>query len=377
MALEDAGSLIKPAIIGGAVIGIAALGFATGGLLAATTVAVIGRVFGQALGESAKDLTKIGIEKFTEYFVDGAAEPAIDGFRKSHPTLEDIYREAFRLSLFSIRPEGVRAMEKKSDAEALRFDLGRIDGGVSSLYGDWFENWNAGLKKEVTLSFEGIDLQGLDKTQLDADTAARCFRATMERIDAQGALIRSNKNSLALTFRSVPEELLEELRGRLPECFPPFFRGLLVKPQNATAMNESELLFRDQFIAAFEHIKEGLGEIKETVTTVAKDTARLPRMEETLNALAARTTIDTDISEFSRGFRSLTLITDDFQKTLSGELAEAKKKREDAERERDEAKEKAREMAAKCALLELENHVLEGQLNAILSLAQAPRSVRR
>jgi hypothetical protein len=63
---------------------------AVGGPLAAATVAVAGRVLGEALGKTGEELLKTFIEKANDYFFDSAGEPLIHGFRVEHPTLEDI-----------------------------------------------------------------------------------------------------------------------------------------------------------------------------------------------------------------------------------------------------------------------------------------------
>jgi len=186
MASEGASSVIKPVVIGGVTIGVAALALTTGGLLGVATVSVLGRIFGTALGESAKKLTEKGVETFTQKFLDKAAEPAIDGFRKAHPTLEDIYREAFRLSLYSIRPKSEAAREGMFYAETVRLDLISSD-RISNEYADWFDNWDAALNKEIMPNLEGVNLEEIDQSRTNIDAAARCFKLAMERIDAQGA----------------------------------------------------------------------------------------------------------------------------------------------------------------------------------------------
>jgi len=280
MASEGASSVIKPVVIGGVTIGVAALALTTGGLLGVATVSVLGRIFGTALGESAKKLTEKGVETFTQKFLDKAAEPAIDGFRKAHPTLEDIYREAFRLSLYSIRPKSEAAREGMFYAETVRLDLISSD-RISNEYADWFDNWDAALNKEIMPNLEGVNLEEIDQSRTNIDAAARCFKLAMERIDAQGAMLRSESNKLSIATRNAPEELLNHLKKYLPGRFPQIFRALLVMPDNVAAMNESELAFRDQFQASFEQITEDLEEIKETAANVAEDTAAIRELQVT------------------------------------------------------------------------------------------------
>lgn len=86
---------------------------AVGGPLAAASVAVAGRVLGEAFGETSKELLKNFIEKANDYFFDAAGEPLIDGFQVAHPTLDDLYRRAFQLSLLSLKPAGPEAKNRK------------------------------------------------------------------------------------------------------------------------------------------------------------------------------------------------------------------------------------------------------------------------
>jgi hypothetical protein len=280
MAPKGSSSVFKPVVIGGVTLGVTALALTTGGVLGVATVSVLGRFFGTALGESAKKLTEKGVETFTQKFLDKAAEPATEGSRRAHPALEDIYREAFRQSLCSIRPKGEAVRERVFYAKSVELDLVGSD-RISSEYADWFDNWDAALSKGITLNLEGIDFQKIDQPHIDIDAAARNFRITMERIDAQGAMLRSDSYTLSITTRNAPEGLLNELKKRLPERFPQIFRALLVLPENVAAMNESELAFRDQFQASFEQIREGLDEIKNTATDVARDTTAIRIVQET------------------------------------------------------------------------------------------------
>ena len=269
MAIEDVRLGNKSVIIGGATIGVAVLAFSAGNLLGAGTVSVLCSTFGKSLGESTNKLIGNAVGKFSEKFLDTATEPAIDGFRKSHPTLEDIFREAFRLSLLSIAPRNAEATRKVPDVEAVRLNLSSEDVRVSSTYADWFDNWDAALKKDVPINLYGIDFNSIDEFHDNPDKAGICFKATMERIDAQGTMIRLNKEaSITLPLRAAPEQLLSELKKRLPKCFSQFVRELLVKPENITAMNESEFEFRAKFLASFEQIGEHLRELRGDTATI-------------------------------------------------------------------------------------------------------------
>jgi hypothetical protein len=256
--VEDSGlhSYIKPLAIGGVTVGVTALALATGGLLAATTVAVLGRIFGETLGESTKELTKAGAERFVETFFDKASEPTIDGFKSPHPNLEDIYREALRLSLFSLRPADATHV---GAAASIRLNLNQNSAATEPAYRQWFEDWDTALKKGVQLDLAGIELHHADVFAPVSAADLSSFQATMARIAAQGAMINARTNrSIVLKVEDVPEPLMAQLTSRLPQIFPDFYRKLLVKPENATAMNESELLFRDQFLTGLRLIADHL-----------------------------------------------------------------------------------------------------------------------
>ena len=253
---EVARALVVPAIKGASTACGLVLGGFLGGAAGGMVGAAFGRLAGEALGELGKKVTEAAIEKGSEYFVDKSAEPLIDGFRKSHPTLKDIYREAFRLSLFSIRP----------DLKTTALNLSSSYGGTSVEYLDWFENWDDALRKGVALNLEGLDLPDND---LQADP---CFKAIMERIDAQGGTLRGKAvregKKFSVEYPSdLPDALLAFLKARLPDLFVQFYKDQLVKEENRTAFNEKELRFQEQFVSCFGRLEEKVDAIREAQAT--------------------------------------------------------------------------------------------------------------
>jgi tetratricopeptide (TPR) repeat protein len=264
MASEVAKSLVKPAIKCASTACGLALGGFLGGAAGGVVGAAFGRLAGEALGEFGKKITEAAVEKGSEYFVDKSAEPLIDGFRKSHPTLEEVYREAFRLSLFSIRP----------DPKNTALNLSSAYGRASAEYLDWFENWDAALKlkKDVALNVKGLDLPEND---LQADT---CFKAAMERVDAQGGMlrgraIRDGKRVSVENPSDLPDGLLAFLKARLPDLFVQFYKDELVKEENRTAFNEKELIFQQQFVASFARLEKAVHEVKDDTTAIREEQA--------------------------------------------------------------------------------------------------------
>ena len=256
MTTEVARALVVPAIKGASTACGLVLGGFLGGAAGGMVGAAFGRLAGEALGELGKKVTEAAIEKGSEYFVDKSAEPLIDGFRKSHPTLKDIYREAFRLSLFSIRP----------DLKTTALNLSSSYGGTSVEYLDWFENWDDALRKGVALNLEGLDLPDND---LQADP---CFKAVMERIDAQGGTLRAKAvregKKFSVEYPSdLPDALLAFLKARLPDLFVQFYKDQLVKEENRTAFNEKELRFQEQFVSCFGRLEEKVDAIREAQAT--------------------------------------------------------------------------------------------------------------
>jgi len=196
----------------------ALVALAVGGPFAAATVAVAGRVFGQALGESAKDLTKTFVDKANDYFFDTAGEPLIDGFQIAHPTLEDIYRRAFHLSLLRLRP-AVPDAEKKSKKNAVEYD--------------WFGYWNAAFEAGIPFSAAGIKLP---KNDAEADAA---FKVALEVFAAQGLKHLRKEVSITLRTEPLPDELLQELKAKLPDKLDDYINSLLVQDENTTAYKET------------------------------------------------------------------------------------------------------------------------------------------
>jgi hypothetical protein len=230
----------------------ALVALAVGGPLAAATVAVAGRVLGEALGESGKKLTETFVEKASDYFWDSAGEPLIDGFRVEHPTLEDIYRRAVQLSLLSLRPPASKEKQrKKSDAAEY----------------DWFEYWDIALKSGIPFSAAGIKLP---KNGAEADES---FTAAMEILAAQGAKRHRSDISLTLETESLPEELFHELKAALPGKLDHFFNSLLVKDENTSAYKEHDLVFKQQFLASFARLEQKVDDVKTDITAVREEQA--------------------------------------------------------------------------------------------------------
>jgi tetratricopeptide (TPR) repeat protein len=255
MAFELPGTTFKP-VVRAACVG---LGSAIAGPLGTATGAFVGGAFGDIFGASLVHLLETTSERFiervNETFFDKSAESLYERLRGSRPTLEVIYRQAFRHSLEQIRPH----CEKEHD--------------------DWFVNWDCALQSEVTVILEEIQ-----PTQIDTNQFESLFRAAMERLDAQGSAIQCESRSLILKIRPAPELLLSELRKQLPEYFKGGFRSLIVQPENAAVWNEAELLFRDWFSTAITGIKE-------TLESVDRKTDALPRIESLLHELLRFTAV--------------------------------------------------------------------------------------
>jgi len=219
---------------------------------AAATIAVAGRLLGQKLGDSAADLVGVFADNINDYFWDSAADPIIDGFRKSHPTVEDIYRRAFELSLKSIQPfwksvetdqpSGNEKQDKKANY-------------------DWFSKWDHALEHGIPFDAQGI------KLPRTADEADALFKSAMERLAALGTKHREGDLSItSIQTEPLPDPLFTLLKEKLPNCFDQFFRDLLVKPENATALNETTLDFQTNVLVT-------LGRVEKKVDLVVATTA--------------------------------------------------------------------------------------------------------
>ena len=183
------------------------------------------------------------VNKLNDYFWDSAADPLIDGFRKSHPTVEDTYRRAFELSLTSLHPayEKIKAENPSADSEY-----------------DWFGKWDFALKNGIPFDAHGMKLP---KTSAEADAT---FKTAMERLAAMGTKRREGNLSITtIESEPLPKSLLNLLKEGLPGNFDQFFRDLLVKPENATALNEATLDFHSNVLV-------NLAELKATTTATHK-----------------------------------------------------------------------------------------------------------
>jgi len=302
MAFDEPNSLIKPAIriaaagLGAAVAG--PLGFALGGLLA------------DALGASAAQLVKSYAENFgaeaAKKLLDTGAGSLAQKLKKSAPDLESAYRQALRLSLSQI--------QTRADHE----------------FEDWFANWDTCLNAGVQLNLDEIQ-----PAQLTPDKLDELFRSTMERLDAQGAAIKQNSQSLILKTRTAPVPLLEEINSRLPQCFKENFRSLIVRDEYGQAWKEAEQLFQDSVSAILD--------------VIAERTKPLTLMVEQTTAI-----LDGVLSSGERTAQMLEIVQTE---------SVADKKR-------------IKEQDAELFLLRAENRKFREQIDLVLSVFQAPGSGR-
>jgi tetratricopeptide (TPR) repeat protein len=272
MALNGTAPLVKVVALGG----VTAAAFAVGGLLGGATVAIVGRFVGDALAVPGKKLLETLCDKVGHYAIDGSAEPLLDGFRRAHPTLNEVYREAYRLSLLCICPPAV----KPSGAQTLSLNLDEAPDSAAQRYDEWFRNWDAALAAGVTFDVEAPLLPEYDG-EIDS-----CFLAAMTRLDVQGARIRAikesgaNNTSILLTLRPLPEELLDLLKAGLPKHFPQIYKSLLVKPENIAAMNEYQLFFQENFLVSFARLEP-------KVDVVVEITGKIDQKQDALMELVA------------------------------------------------------------------------------------------
>jgi hypothetical protein len=229
---------------------------AVGGPFAAATVAVAGRVLGQALGATGKDLLKTFVGKTNDYFFDTTGEGLIDGFRVEHPTLEDVYRRAFELSLLSLRPAEQEAGKRNgNDGHAAEYD--------------WFGHWEFALKSGIPFTATGIRLPRDDG---EADAA---FRAAMEILAAQGAQRLSGGISITLKTEALPDDLFRVLKEEVPAKLDFFFNSLLVQDENTTAWKEHDLVFKREFLASFARLEGKVDRVDAKLSAVAGDIAEI------------------------------------------------------------------------------------------------------
>jgi tetratricopeptide (TPR) repeat protein len=227
---------------------------AVGGPLAAATVAVAGRVLGQALGATSRELLKTFVGKTNDYFFDTTGEGLIDGFRVEHPTLEDVYRRAFELSLLSLRsPEQEAGKRNGNDGHAAEYD--------------WFGHWEFALKSGIPFTATGIRLPRDDG---EADAA---FRAAMEILAAQGAQRLSGGISITLKTEALPDDLFRVLKEEVPAKLDFFFNSLLVQDENTTAWKEHDLVFKREFLASFAQLFQEVHEVKTDTTAIREEQA--------------------------------------------------------------------------------------------------------
>ncbi len=234
----------KPAIR----VAAAGLGAAAGGPLGGA----LGAWVGASVGGTASALIETYAEKFGdkagEALLEAGGDSLAEWIKGDGLDLGDLYRATLQVSLEAIRSKA-----------------------VEDYYEDWFKNWKTCLKKEVTL-----DLPPLRGEQLVPEKLEALLRSTLERLDGQGAAIRSKSQSVILKCRVMPEDLFLQLKTSLPDLLNQTFRGLIVNPEYEVAWKQAEDLFRNAIS----------GQIKTSVTrrlvTVKNWTRSLKRFEELL-----------------------------------------------------------------------------------------------
>ena len=196
----------------------------------------LGGFLGDALGKSAADFTKKYAEKFGEEagkkLFEMGTESIAEKLKGSEPDLAALYRDALRVSLEQIHPQFVPP------------------------FGDWFDNWKTCLESKAPLWLDQILSDELHSAKLDG-----IFRRTMERLDGQGAAIKQKSQSLLLEPRAAPDQLLADLKDRLPKPFKENFHALLVNKRYEVAWKEAEQVFQDWLRDEIIHISGGVDQI--------------------------------------------------------------------------------------------------------------------
>ncbi|MGH9614673.1 MAG: hypothetical protein ACRD4P_16520, partial [Bryobacteraceae bacterium] len=229
-------SWTKPAIrVAGAGLGAAVAGPLGGAL---------GGWLGAALGGSAAVLIEKYAEKFGEKagekLLETSADSLAERVKESSLDLESIYRDALRLS------------------------LDKVHAHMGNGFDDWFDNWNTCLAASMPLNLSSVSADQLVPANLDD-----LFRTTLERLDAQGTAIRQKSVSFRLKCRVMPEALLSELSGRLPELLDQNFRALIVKPEYEEGWKQAQAIFQDYASATLKRIDRKT----DVLPQVAEDTA--------------------------------------------------------------------------------------------------------
>jgi tetratricopeptide (TPR) repeat protein len=224
------------------------------GPLGAATGGFVGPFVGDFVGKSLEGLAEKGVEDFiakaSEDFFDKGGDSLVERFKKSGPTLEAVYREAYRRSLTKIRT-------RAAPEDAL-----------------WFKHWHKALQAGITLRLEEAKPAQLQTIGSDA-----FFRTTMERLDAQGAQSQANDLSLDLKTRPLPGELFELLKARLPETFEEEFSKLIAEPEQAQAWVEAQRLFQNRIEATVQESNLLVRVIDTRTARIETQTSLLPAMD--------------------------------------------------------------------------------------------------
>jgi hypothetical protein len=191
-------SWAKPAIR----VAAAGLGAAVAGPLGGALGGWLGNVVGGSFSKLLETYADKFGDKAAERLLDVGTDSLVERLKESSPRLENVYREALRLSLAEIHERG-----------SVGFD-------------DWFANWDFCLVASVPLNLSPVNPEQLVPAKLDD-----LFRLTLERLDAQGTALRQESLSLSLKCRGLPPLLLSELNNRLPGRLEENFRALIIKPE--------------------------------------------------------------------------------------------------------------------------------------------------
>jgi tetratricopeptide (TPR) repeat protein len=187
-------------------------------------------------------------ERYADKFGDEGAKKLFDAggdalserIKGAGGGLEDAYREALRLSL-----DEIRARDEAGGGTGFRMGvgggLGLVAGdavGFGDRFRDWFEDWDRCLTAKVAMRLDVLTEREL-RTGLGFSSPEEVLRATMERLDAQGAALKKDVRSIFLTERELPAELEGLLVARLPGLFNEALNALLVSEEYARAWKQA------------------------------------------------------------------------------------------------------------------------------------------
>lgn len=207
--------------------GVQVLAAGLGAAVAGPLGGFLGGFLGDALtgsGVLAKYAEKFG-EEGAKKLLDLGTDSISEKLKTASPDLAALYRETLRESLADIRPS------------------------AGQPFTDWFDDWNECLRAGVLLDLQEIHPDKLDVAQLDD-----IFRQTMERLDAQGDAIRHGSLSIHLRTREAPEQLLADLKAKLPDRFKENFQKLASSEDYKQAWAQTQMVFDDWLRASVSNI---------------------------------------------------------------------------------------------------------------------------